>query len=349
MKTSALLSRCVMAGTLLLMLTIAFPAPAQHAGAGTALFDFLNIRYDARTTAMGGASVALPNDLYGTLTNPAAVGFIDNMQVFAGNRAEAAGLWGYPLAYARPQKEMGVFAISVVALTTGNIDVTDRGNDGAMIFTGQNARSDDIAGSITWAKKLNNFSSAGLTVKGIYNHLGTTWSGSQSYSANGFAIDAGLQYRFRNSRLVYGFATRNIGFSGSGYTSDESYDLPAAVEMGVSYIPDYINNLRLAFDIGKKSDDYLTFAPAAELEVIKGQMVLRAGLNRSWRDLRSYLMVLKGEPEENYQQSNRSAFCAGVGIITQILEHRAKFDAALDFSANSGLLPSFVISILADL
>jgi hypothetical protein len=334
---------------MLLLSAVAIPAPAQHAGTGTAIFDFLNIKYDARTVAMGGASVALPNDLYGAFTNPAAVGFIENMQVMAGNRSESVGLWGFPLAYARPEKEMGVFAVNVIALTTGNIEVTDRGNDGAMIATGRNARSDDIAGSITWAKKLNNFSSAGISVKGIYNRLGTSGSGSESFSADGFAMDAGLQYRFKNSRLVYGLATRNVGFLRAGYTSGESYDLPAAIEMGVSYIPEYISNLRLALDIGKKNNDYLTFAPAAELEVIRGQMVLRAGLNRSWRDLKSYLMVLKGEPEENYQQSNRSAFCAGVGLITQIVERRAKFDVALDFADNPGLLPAFVISLMTDL
>jgi hypothetical protein len=77
--------------------------------------------------------------------------------------------------------------------------------------------------------------------------------------------------------------------------------------------------------------------------------VLRVGVNRSWRDLKSYMMVLKGEPEDNYQQSNRSFFCAGAGFMTQILERRAKFDAALDFPDESGLMPGFVISILINL
>lgn len=347
MKTDAFYLRTLFAGMFLLIMAIAFPASSQHAGAGTQVFDFLNIKYDARTAAMGGASVAIPNELYGTITNPSAVGFIENMQVFVGNRSEAAGIWGYPLAYAMPEKEKGVFAISVVALTTGNIAVTDRGNDGAMIATGQNARSDDIAGSVTWAKKMNNFSAAGVTLKGLYNRLGVI--GSESSSADGFAIDAGLQYRFMNSRFVYGLVARNIGFLRSGYTEGESYPLPAAVEMGVSYVPENINQLRLALDIGKKSNEYLTFAPAAELEVIKGQMALRIGVNRSWRDLKSYLMVLQGEPEENYQQSNRSLFCAGAGFTTQILERKAKFDAALDFPDDSGLMPAFVISILTNL
>jgi len=75
-----------------------------------------------------------------------------------------------------------------------------------MIALGQNARSDDIAGSITWAKKLNNFSSAGVTVKGLYNHLGII--GSETSSADGYAVDAGIQYRFMNSRLIYGLVAR---------------------------------------------------------------------------------------------------------------------------------------------
>src|SRR5664279_2607104 len=107
---------------------------AQHTGAGTEVFDFLNIRYDARTAGMSGASVAMPNDLYGTITNPSAVGYIENKQVVVGNRSDAAGVWAYPLAYALPEKDMGVFAVSLVALTTGNIAVTDRGYDGAMVY-----------------------------------------------------------------------------------------------------------------------------------------------------------------------------------------------------------------------
>jgi len=184
-------------------------------------------------------------------------------------------------------------------------------------------------------------------VKGLYNHLGII--GAETSSADGFACDAGLQYRFLNSRIIYGVVARNIGFLRSGYTKDDSYSLPATVAMGVSYVPQNMNQLRLAMDLSKKTNDYLTFAPAAELEVIRGQMVVRAGLNRSWRDLRSYVMVLKGDPEENYEQSNRSFLCAGAGFITQILERRAKFDVAVDFPDEAGLLPAFAISILSDL
>lgn len=347
MKTVAFLSPVVTSGISLVLFTIAFSASAQHAGAGSDAFDFLNIKYDARTTVLGGGSVAIPNDLYGVHSNPATVGFIDKMQIMAGNRSEAAGIWSYPLAWAMPEKEKGVFAVSMVALTTGNIEVTDRGYDGAMVYTGQNARSDNIAGSITWAKKMNNFSSGGITIKGIYNRLGT--SGQESFSSDGFALDAGLQYRFMNSRLVYGLATRNIGFQRSGYTEGERNNLPAWVAMGVSYVPYYIKQLRLVMGISKKNNDYLTFEPSGELEAIPGQLVLRAGSNINWRDLESGVKKLQGESEDNYQKSNRSFLCAGIGLTTHLAERKVKFDAAVDFPDNANILPAFVISILADL
>jgi hypothetical protein len=346
MKPVAQCYRSFVPLSFLFIMNLAFSVSAQHAGAGTTIFDCLNIKYDARTTAMGGAAVALPNDLYGTLTNPAAVGFITDRQAFIGNRSEAAGIWGYPLAFALPQNDKDVFAVSVVALTTGNIAVTDRGSDGSMVYTGANAAYNSFAGSLTWARKLNSFSSAGVTIKGLYDYLGQP---SEYYSADGYAVDAGLQYRFMNSRLIYGLAVQNLSFMKSGYTADESYSLPSSVEMGVSFVPANIKQLRLAFDLSKKSNDYLTFAPAAELELIKNQMAVRIGLHRSWSDLKSYLAVLQGNSEDNYQQSNVSLFCAGVGFSTQMIEHKVKFDAALDFPEDMNLLPSFVISILADL
>jgi len=109
MKTIAYYPQTVLAIMLSFIMGNTFMVSAQHAGAGTDVFDFLNIKYDARTAAMAGAGVAIPNEIYGTITNPSAVGFIDNMQAFVGNRSEAAGVWGYPLAYALPEKDKGVF------------------------------------------------------------------------------------------------------------------------------------------------------------------------------------------------------------------------------------------------
>lgn len=346
MKTVSFVLHMILAGMFLAVMGIASPVSAQHSGAGTTVFDFLNIKYDARTTVLGEGSVAIPNDLYGVNSNPASVGFVDKMQIMAGNRSESAGIWSYPLAFAMPRKDKGVFAISMAALTTGNIEVTDRGYDGAMVYTGRNARSDNLAGSLTWAKKINNFSSGGVTIKGIYNRLGNT--GSESFSSDGFALDAGLQYRFMNSRIVYGLATRNIGFQRSGYTQGEHYSLPSSVAMGVSYVPYYINQLRLTMGFGKKSNDYLTFEPSGELDAIPGQLVLRLGSNISWRDLQSGIKKLQGESEDSYQKSNRSFLCAGVGLTTHMAERKVKFDAAVDFPDNADLLPAFVISILAD-
>jgi hypothetical protein len=321
------------------------PLPAQNSGAGTTIFEFLNIPYDARSVAVSGATVALPNDLYGILDNPAALGFITTSQALVGYRPIGNGVYGVPAAYALPKGEKGVFAVSLAGLTTGNMDATDIGPDGAPVPSGT-ARADYLAGTFAWAKKMNEYLAAAVTAKGLYNYLG---SSNDHYSADGFAVDGGVQCRFLNSRLIYGLVIRNIGLLRSGYTTnDDHYSLPAAIEIGISYVPRYIDGLRIAFDMNKKKGDYLTFTPAAELEILKNQMVVRGGFGFSYQDLLYAKDFLAGDADPNYIKSNRTTLCLGVGFMTAIMQRKVSLDAAMEFFDGQSL-PVLAISMLSNI
>ena len=330
--------------SLLSCLISALPLEAQNAGAGTSLFDFLNVNYDAQSVALSGATVALPNDLYGILSNPAALGFFPASQAFVGYRPLGAGVYGAPLAYALPKGDKGVFAVSLAGLTSGQFEGTDNGPDGAPKSIGP-VRADFWVGNIAWAKKISDFCASAIVVKGLYNYMG---SSAEHYSADGVAFDGGFQCRFMNSRLIYGFVARNIGFPLSGYTKDEHYPLPTAAEIGVSYVPRYIDALRLAFDINKKRGDYLTFSPGAEFEIIKNQMVVRGGYSFSYRDLLYCKDFLTGETDSTYIKSNRTTLCLGAGFMTELMARKVKFDAAIEF-ADAQSLPVLVISMLTNI
>ena len=332
------------AGTIVFICTVV-PLYAQYRDAGTTIFDFVNIDYDARKVALAGASVALPNDCYGVFSNPAALGYITTMQAVIGYRPLGDGILGAPLAYALPKSGKGVFGVGLYGLTSGNITATDIGPDGGPMPTNDVARAECIAGNISWARGINQYCCAGVTVKGLYTYLkgiGEYWS------ADGFAFDAGMQCRFMNSRLIYGFVIRNIGFLRSGFEKDDSYPLPSAIEIGVSYVPPNIDNLRVIFDINKRRDDYLTFTPAAELEIIRNQMVLRGGYSLNWIDLQAFKDMLRGASEQNYYKSNIHGLCLGVGLYSEVLERKVQFDAAIEFLTLYST-PSLAISVLLNM
>ncbi|MGA2506876.1 MAG: PorV/PorQ family protein [Chitinispirillaceae bacterium] len=333
------------AASTIIFICAMLPLYAQNPDAGTTIFDFVNINYDARKVALAGASVALPNDCYGIFSNPAALGYINNMQAVIGYRPLGVGIFGAPLAYALPINGIGVFGAGVYGLTSGDIDPTDKGPDGGPIYLGGIARAEFIAGNVSWAKVVNEYFCAGVTVKGFYTYLKDI---DDYWSADGFAFDVGMQGRFMNSRLIYGFLVRNIGFLRSGFENDDSYPLPSAIEIGVSYVPRYIDNLRVIFDMNKKRDDYLSFTPAAELEIIRNQMVLRAGYSFNWKDLEAFKNMLSGGSEQSYYKSNIQGLCLGVGFITDIIERKVQFDASVQFLTLSAT-PSLVISMLMNI
>jgi hypothetical protein len=318
---------------------------AQHLEAGTEIFPFLNLNFDARSVAMAGASAAMPNDCYGIFSNPAALGFVTTAQPIAGYRQISAGVFSAPLAYARPVAGMGTFAAGAIGLTSGAMNVTDIAPDGTPLETGDLARSDNYAGNVSWAAKISDDIAAGITIKGVYNYLS---DGVDHWSADGVVFDGGMQYRSSNSRLMYGFIVHNIGLLRSGFVDDDTYPLPAAVELGVSYVPLDLSMLRLSLDLNKKINDYLLFEPGFELEVIESQLLIRGGYAVSWRDLQAFGSNLKGEQEENYFRTNRATLCLGIGVITELMDRIMKLDAGVEFS-DALAVPALVLSLLTDL
>jgi hypothetical protein len=316
---------------------------AQSSNAGTSPFTFMELRYDARTIALGGASAAVPGDGYGVFSNPGTIAYINSQQAVVGYRSEPAGVYGIPLAYLLPENGKGVFGISVCGLTSGNIAATDIGNDGSPIITGDNAYLDDYNLSLSWAKKLGEYVGAGVTAKAIYEYVK---GDGDFYSTLGVAFDAGCQGRFLNSRLIYGFVARNLGAVLNGY--DKGYPLPAEFAAGVSYIPISIPEFRVMIDLDKKRDDELTFEPAGEWEIIKNQLIARVGYSVSWGDVQALKNYLAGNEESDYTRNNMTGFCCGVGFKTPIAQRTVSFDAAVEFLTIAAP-PNLSLSMLVEM
>jgi hypothetical protein len=333
-----------------LLSLLVLPINAQHSGAGTALFNFITINYDARTVGLAGASVALPNDCYGIFSNPAALASVNGMQAVIGYRPLGAGIYGAPLAYAMPRKGIGVLGAALYGLTSGKMAVTDIGPDGGVLVTDESARVDNIAGYAVWARRVNEYFSAGVTVKGFYTTIkGFEEGAAVRWSADGLALDCGMQCRFLNSRLMYGIVVRNIGFIRSGFLTDDSgYSLPSGIEIGVSYVPRHIENLRVIVDLSKQTGDYLSFTPGAEWEVLPKQLRVRAGYSLNRQTLRTFKNTLIGELNEGYVRTRIIGLCLGFGFTTEVVERKVQFDAAAEF-LTIPVLPAIVVSMLVQM
>ncbi|MFP4162377.1 MAG: PorV/PorQ family protein [Chitinispirillaceae bacterium] len=312
---------------------------AQHPDAGTVAFPFLNLNYDARGVGMGNASFGVPNEIYGVLSNPASIAFVEQVQVMGGYRQIIMDVWGGPLAYLHPT-QYGVVAANLTALTSGAFEAVDE--DG--MNTGHIARSSYVSGGVTWARLFNKNISAGVTVKGVYNHLGTD---ELNYSADGFAIDAGMQYRSLTKRWVIGAVFSDFGFMRSGYTGTDSqkYSFPYGFGAGISYVPRHVPTLRVALDLEKRKGDYLNFRPGFEFSLMKN-VFLRGGYCFSSEDLGKAVEVFRGNRDEDYQKSNMKTLSLGVGMATTMDRMDLNLDVALQLYSDVAL-PAVLISLIA--
>ncbi len=167
---------------------------AQADQAGTSAFAFLNLDYDARTIAMGGAAVAMPNDLYGVAVNPAAAGYVSKCQVVCGYRSIMDDVGGGPVAVAIPYYNVGTFALSLISVTYGSLTQVNEGADGTPVTTDITWNSYSMAGTLTWAKVVWDNLSIGGSLREIHDYIGNSGGTQEHYSADAVVVQGGVQY-----------------------------------------------------------------------------------------------------------------------------------------------------------
>jgi hypothetical protein len=328
-----------------LLMVYFFQGFAQYQDAGTSAFPFLKLDDNARTVAMGGASVAMANGIYGATINPAAAGFLTRTQAMIGYQSLILDAWAGPLGYAVPYKNYGVFSTNVMYVSNGYLDSSealDENGNG----TGTTWHVFSLVGSLGWSKLLNENLAIGVDCKGIYNPIRS--SRQYNASATAVAFDAGCQYRMLKSRLILGAAIQNAGFLVANYAKDlPRYSLPVGATLGVSYVPLYMQGLRLALDLQKANDDYLNYKPGFELAVYKKNLFVRGGYGFSEGDLEEVIKQAKNESSGAYIKSNSSGLSLGIGIAADVNNIATNVDVAY-LQRSEDLSPSFMVSILVE-
>jgi len=189
---------------------------------GEAVFSFLQLTNSAKTAAMGGLQVALPDadpDL--VLQNPALLSPEMSKKLSVNYTNYLAGIGFGSGSYARDLGKFGMAAIGIQFMDYGQFVAADENG----LITGSFGAS-DYALNLTWAKSLGNGLTVGASIKPIYSHL-------ENYRSFGIAADLGIARHSADHLTSFALCFKNIGSQLTTYYDGGSHEKIAwSLQMG---------------------------------------------------------------------------------------------------------------------
>ena len=240
-------------------------APAFAGDPGTAVFSFLKIGTDARSTAMAGAMTGLADGLGAATYNPAAFAQSGPRELTASYVNWVLDIQGGSLAGVWSVGQKGRVGVSAQYLDYGNFDSRDADGNTAPGFG-----ASDLALGVSYAAMLGTNLSAGATGRFISESI-------DNESMTGMAADLGVLYQFSDQRTRFGAAVRNLGAQTKAYANGAKEDLPIVLAAGASHHLRGTPVIATA-EILKPSDDDVGGAFGVEVAATR-QFALRGGFN----------------------------------------------------------------------
>ncbi|MCB0700881.1 MAG: PorV/PorQ family protein [Chitinophagales bacterium] len=202
-----------------------------------------------RSTGLFGMNTSFVKGLDAMKTNIAGLSFVEQTEVGVSHSMylSGSGIGINNLGFAQKVGKLGVIGANIMAMSFGEIDITDYNNPegGVGTYTPQFFNV-----QVGFAKEFSNSIHAGV---------GATFVSEQisNVKASGSVFEAGIQYRTgKRNNFHFGLTLRNIGtgmrFSGSGFsinseaqydatyslnrqTPTETFEMPTYLNIGVSY------------------------------------------------------------------------------------------------------------------
>lgn len=188
--------------------------PQDRAG-----YEFLRNEAGARASALGGAFVAVKNDINGLFYNPAGISFLEHPVGSFTYFNHLIDFNGGTFIYGKPLNEKYSFGIGLNYIDYGDFDGRDEFNNDTGTF-GANNIVLNIGAGYNYSEKLK----LGLNTKIIYSKIA-------GYSSDAYAIDLGGNYYIHSQKITIGISIQNIGFVRSGYI-DSKDKLPLQLRSG---------------------------------------------------------------------------------------------------------------------
>jgi len=244
---------------------------AQNPNLGTSGAQFLKIAVGARAASLGGAFTSCGNDASALFWNPAGIIGVKNSGLIASHVEWWAGSRLNHAGFVQSFEEIGSFGLSFTSMNMDKITVTTEEDPEGT--SGQTFDAQDLMLGITYARKLTEDFSIGVTAKYVHQRI---WN----ENAGGLAVDVGTLYHIGFRDLSLGMSVTNFGgelaFEGrdlavdydvnSGISTErllpaqiqaEGYPLPLHFQVGLSmspYISDDLSVL-LAADVVHPNDN----------------------------------------------------------------------------------------------
>jgi hypothetical protein len=225
--------------------------------AGTQSGQFLKISAIPKAAGMADACVALLSGPSAMAYNPAGIYIPDQVIYrFSGAHTSWFANINHEFAAFTYNSELGTFGINARILYTDDMDVTTPLHPEG---TGEKFKTADYALGLSYARKLTDKFTLGLTIKGIQSFLYNS-----KYDETVFAVDIGTIYELGYNGLKIGMSLANLG-NDVKYIS-EVYNIPTILCFGVCVDAVKIDEhkLTVAFQTTRPSDSNERFCLGVE-------------------------------------------------------------------------------------
>lgn len=213
---------------LLIGMCLCTPLRAQIKGAGSGVFNFLNLPASSRLNALGGENVAIADDdISMAFVNPALLTAHTDKVLQLNYAYYLAGTMFGSVMYGHNYKE-NYFAAGVHYLDYGQMAYADEfGNLLGTAFTAK-----DICVNLMYARQLGPLFRVGATLKPIFSVY-------ERYTSFALGADVGGHFQTADSTFHMGLALRNIGWQLKAFYEEDfgqhTEMLPLNLELGLSY------------------------------------------------------------------------------------------------------------------
>ena len=212
----------------LIWMCLCMPLRAQIKGAGSGVFNFLNLPASSRLNALGGENVAIADDdISMAFVNPALLTAHTDKVLQLNYAYYLAGTMFGSVMYGHNYQD-NYFGAAVHYLDYGQMEYADEfGNLLGATFTAK-----DICVNLMYARQLGPQFRVGATLKPIFSVY-------ERYTSFALGADIGGHFQTADSTFQMGLALRNIGWQLKAFYEDDfgqhTEMLPLNLELGLSY------------------------------------------------------------------------------------------------------------------